>query len=373
MPKKIIVPNVESNKSDIILDASDIHFPEGYKQYWLNNSQWTLMDSCGRINISYMYNWAKAQDPKITNKKPVTWLVNKSTKELRANYQNLLGFDPVNTVKGGDRVSKSDQSENSHFGQRVGGNHQSQNSDFENLVNTNLQNPNLGFGQRVSDNSQSANSRSENMEDSNSQSANSRFENLVNISSNGNVQNYGTYMTDRMIMMYSAWVSFDFQCYILDIFAQNANNALSPSGLILSTDELHKENQEVNNRHNSFLENIDSVPVNLRAPDPILKSINEYVTWLRTDYNIDVSLVEFYKWLCYMGVFYKDVLRDGKEEFDLYQPKPQYTHDNPPLFRVLVVDAGGRDIVTTYVREAGHNAMIQDIVKAFPQIKPDTV
>ena len=70
MPKKIIVPNAEFSKSDVILDASDIIFPEGYKQYWLNNSQWTLIDSHGRINISHMYNWAKAQDPNIKDKQP---------------------------------------------------------------------------------------------------------------------------------------------------------------------------------------------------------------------------------------------------------------------------------------------------------------
>ena len=160
MPKKIIVPNAESNKSEIILDASDIIFPEGYKQYWLNSNQWTLIDSHGRINISYMYNWAKTQDPKITDKKPVTWLVNKSTKELRANYQNLLGFDPVNTVKGGDRVSKSDQSENSHFGQRVGGNDQIQNSGSGQRVSDNYQSTNSSFGNRVTNDNQSWNSNS---------------------------------------------------------------------------------------------------------------------------------------------------------------------------------------------------------------------
>ena len=229
----------------------------------------------------------------------------------------------------------------------------------------NDQTGNFRFGQKVSDNDQTENSRSGNPVSNNG--------GLTNISSNGNVQNYGTYMTDRMIISYASWVSFEFKRYVDDIFIQTANNALSPSGLIMSTDELHKENQEVNNRHSSFTKNIGRVPVNLRAPESMLKNIIEYVTWLRTDYNLDISLVEFYKFLCYMGVFYRDILRDSKEEFDLYQPKPQYTHDNPPLFRALVSTFQGKNIVTTYISEEGHNAMIQDIVKAFPQIKPDTV
>ena len=320
MPKKIIVPNVEFSKSDIILDASDIIFPEGYKQYWLNSNQWTLIDSHGRINISYMFNWAKVQNPNITNKEPHRWLVNKSTKELRANYQNLLGFDPVNTVNGGKRVSDNSQT------------------------------PNSGFENPVSNNGA-----------------------LTNISANGNVQNYGTYMTKRMLIAYASWVSFEFQCIVLDIFVENYGSEIDGNSLIMPKDELYNEHIEVNMRHTSLLTKRSKIPVNLQAPKELTKNISDYVTWLKTDFNIDISLVEFYKFLCHYGIFYKDALAEGGEEFDLYQPKMEHIYIENPFFVSVPTVVEGKEIYTIYILKYGHDMIISDIVKAFPQIKPDTV
>ena len=273
----------------------------------------------------------------------------------------------------GDTVCSNSQSENSRFENLAGNNYQSWNSNFDNSVSDNSQNPFMDSENSVNDNYQSPNSDFDNLTGNNYQTPNSEFDNLVNISNNGNVQNYGTYMTKRMLICYASWVSFEFQCYVLDIFVQNSSIEIDGNSLIMSTDELHKENQEVNARHRELLLNISKVSVSLRSPEGLTKRLNEYVTWLREEYNLDISLANLYKWLCHMGIFYKDALADSKEEFDLYQPKYYYTQAYPVLFGGIVIEVGGKEIVITFITESGHNAIINDLTKTFPQIKPDTV
>ena len=265
--------------------------------------------SLGRINVTWIYNAAKKKDPSIGNKEAHRWLVPDGVKKLRSNYQTLLGFDPVNTIKGGQRK-----------------NSQTRNNGFENTTQV--------------------------------------------ISDNGNVQTGGIYLIDRLFITYAAWVSFDFRVYVDDIVLRNSNNIVSAQSLILPTDKLHRENNDINARHSRLIIEASKVPQYLKYPGTCVRDIQGYVEWLRESYNINITVPEFLKWLCYIGVFYKDSLK-VKENIGVYYPKQEYTTSAYPVFLVGDLTFEGKVIRYTHITPYGHDSLIKMIVDHFGQIKKD--
>lgn len=148
-PAKIILPN-NAGKSTVIMTPTDWNVPEGYELIQQPSGQHVLRDSLGRINITHIFNQALATDPTLSGRSPAHWLRQLGTKELRSNYQDLFGFDPVNTVKGGDKGKGENQ--------RI----KPDESLFDNYQN-------------------------------------------INVSTNGNIQTYGTYMSHGMTYHYLMW------------------------------------------------------------------------------------------------------------------------------------------------------------------------
>lgn len=305
-PDKILVPTKNLNDSQIVLDTDGMVFPEGFSVMEMRDGGWTLVDALGRINVTWMYQTALLQDPNLTNKSPAKWLENKDVKELRANYLDLIGFDPVFTVRGGKR----------------GGDYQSQHSEFDNS--------------------------------------------FINVSKNGNVQTYGTYMTDRMFISYAQWVSFAFKCYVDDIFLEYSNNALSSGGLILSTDALHHENRQINARHCGLIQSILNCPPRyLHDAESGFYDVQEYIAVLRGQYNVDISKGEYLKWLWEKGFFQQSFLERGNEGAAVYKPKSNFLGE---LFAVVNAETPAPLVL---VLPDGHNALITWILEDFPMIKPE--
>lgn len=301
--EKILVPTVNTAKSNIVLDTAGYNMPEGFSAHTWHDGTMTLRDEVGRLNVSWMYQLALAQDPGLGRKTPNEWLRGNSTKELRANYMNMIGFDPVKIVRGGDR----------------------------------------GKGEN--------------------QNGISRFGNSLNISANGNVQTYGTYMTDRMVASYAAWVSFSFKCYVDDIFHMYGGFH-SASGLILPTDELHKENVHINQRYNNWMNEIGYVPDNFKQGCTNLKDIQDYVTLLNTGWNISISVSEYCKWLCSEGLMYAEYAAEGEVHDVEYKVRPNWM---PGLFSErTVVDSNNLMRSVVVVTNDGHLATIQRLLVAFP-------
>ena len=303
--EKILVPS-STGKSHVILTPLDWIVPDNFEIVQQPNGQHLLQDNMGRINVSHIFNQAKAMDPSIATRDPVHWLRNQSTKDLRSNYLDLIGFDPVVTIRGGDRG----KGENQHTDMHVG-----------NYAN-------------------------------------------INVSANGNVQTYGTYMTDRMLLSYASWVNFHFKVFCDGLILQHGGGLLD-SGLTKSTDELTKENARVNGRYFNYQEIIDRAPANSHQENQLPKDVHTYVALLRSGFNLNISTGQYLTWLWKEGLFVKDYLNAAGEAIATYKPKDTYAQN---LFAVNLVttDNAVQELVT--VTNVGHLATIEYLKKEFPQL-----
>ena len=308
--EKILVPS-STGKSNVVLEDCEYNIPENYSLVLQPNGYYILQDKMGRVQINHLFNEAKRLHPEVAVRTPTKWLASQTVKDLRSNYKDLIGFDPVSTVNGGNRQEDS----------------------------------------------QSAIRHSEN-----SEVIDPYY--YINISTNGNIQTYGTYMTDRMFMSYAAWVSFDFRVFIDNLLIQAAGGILT-SGLVLSTDELHKENLAVNSRYANW--SIEDAPTDDRWQqcDDGIKDIQDYVALLRSGFNINIDTGQYLRWLLHEGLVYKSYLSDGADNLAVYLPKDVFL--NRFFISRSSVNNGTITRVTAVTNE-GHLATIEGLQKSFPQI-----
>lgn len=305
---KILVSSLD-DQPNAIHDTFPL-VPDGYTAYWTGIDWWTLMDKRGRINVSWARNAVKVGRSDIANKSPATWLRTKSAKDLRSNYQTLLGFDPVKTVNSGPLLK--DQGQNSDYGGSI-----------------------------------------------------------HHMFSNGKVQTDGTYMTDRMFISYAMWVSFDFLVYIQDIILQHTNFVVNDVSIFLPTDELHRKNATVNLRHTDLIHKASSVDPSLRHDPKIEYDVSSYVSYLRSDFNINISVLEYLKYMRYLGLFYKSCIEYDSETHDVYLPRDEFANfGGTKLFQITTFKKCPIPVISVHV--LAHNATISQIIEHFGQIPSDT-
>lgn len=298
---KIILPN-NTGKSSVIMTPTDWNVPEGYELIQQPSGQHVLRDSLGRVNITYIFNQAVATDPTLKSRSPYEWLKLLGTKELRSNYQDLFGFDPVNTIKGGKRIIKPDDT---YFG------------NYHN----------------------------------------------INVSTNGNVQTYGTYMLDRMFSTYAQWVSFQFKIFIDDLLDKH-NFAGTEGWLVSTNDELGKENASVNSRYRDFLRFNKHVPANCHQAHPMDKDVQSYVALLRSGFNINISTTQYLEWLTQRGLFHRSYLEIPSDVFLQYKPNPTFL--GTFFTELLAVDTEGESNVMYSITDVCHLRTIQELKETFP-------
>ena len=322
---KIILPTSNTNESAIIVDPDTLTFPEGYTKYWVSDTQWTIKDSKGRMNVSFIRNFILDEFRSDKNVKvPRGTLTNASTqsykrmrsydfkifikstycKDLRDYYSPLLGFDPINTIKGGGNTLLNDG----------------------NFSNTG-----------------------------------------VLIGKDKEVRVNGTYMTERVFMLYAARVNYDFQEFVFSIFDERRLDRDLSSILIKPKDILEEEFDDINSRAMlKFNIGYSGVCINNRYPlGGPAKTIIEYVKYIREDYNLNIEVDQLLKWFRSEGLFHLDKLGTKHDAYDYYYPKKEFTNlDYGTLFMVIKVGEFYEVLVTA----VGHDRIITELLKGFDQL-----
>jgi hypothetical protein len=312
---KIILPTSNKNESAIIVDPDTLTMAEGYSKHWVSETQWTIKDERGRINVSFIRNYIidifegdKSVSDKAYGKvckySFEHYTRSKTCDEARDYYKLLIGFDPIKTVNGGYRKE--------------------------------LLNDGNGFTNTG-----------------------------VLIGADKKVRVTGTYMTIRMFQLYASRVNLDFQEFVYSLFDERLGDRDLSSILIKPTDTLKEEFDDINSRV-MFKFNIGSDPHLLNEakhglPDVVFE-LPKYIEWLRSDYFIDIEVDTLLKWLRDEGLFMLDQLGTKHDAYDYYYPKPAFTSNGrSSLFKTITMGDFHEIFITPY----GHDRIIEALLKDF--------
>ena len=233
------------------------------------------------------------------------FIATKYCKGLREYYNPLLGYDPINTIKGGNGKDLLNNNNFSNTGVLIG-------EDKEVRVN-------------------------------------------------------GTYMTERVFMLYAARVNYDFQEFVFSIFDERRLDRDLSSILIKPKDILEEEFDDINRRaRDKFNIGSSKELLSIRYPLGVsAKTITEYVKYIREDYNLDIEVDQLLKWFRDEGLFHLDRLGTKHDAYDYYYPKKEFIENkHVGLFIVIAVGEFYEIQITPY----GHDRIIPYLLKDFDQL-----
>jgi hypothetical protein len=315
---KIILPNSNKNESSVIVDPTTLTMAEGYSIHWVSETQWTIKDERGRINVSFIRNYIidifegdksvsdKAYD-KVCKYRFKHYIETKTCDEARDYYKLLIGFDPIKTVNGGDRL--------------------------------NLLNDGNGFTNTG-----------------------------VLIGTDKKVRTAGTYMTIRMFHLYASRVNLDFQEFVYSLFDERMGDRDLSSILIKPTDILNEEFDDINERiSRKFNLSYHNDVRNTRyVMDKYMENATDYVKRLREDYSLDITVPELLKWLVNEGLFSKEYLGSNNSPIDYYEARSRYT-DLKLGSMFMTIKMG--EFKESFISNIGHDRIITHLLEDFNRIK----